>query len=416
MQNLLRLGARNMWRSRMRTLITLAAIIFGVCGLILAGGFVRDIFIQLGEALIHSQSGHVQIGREAVFGAGSRSPERFLLEQPAALHERLRAEPEVKQVMARISFSALLNNGNTDYAILAEGVEADQENALGTHLRVIAGRMLESRDRYGAMLGEGVAQALQLGPGDRGTLLVSTLDGAMNTLDIDIVGVFRSFSKDFDARAVRIALPDAQQLLDTEGVGTLVLELHRTADTASVVERLRNELAQAPENAEGAAADRLAVRDWQQLNDFYEKTVDLYRQQFGFLKTMVLLMVCLSVINTVNMSLLERTWEFGTMRALGNRSRQVNGLIFIESLCLGSLGATLGVLLGLGLAVLISGIGIPMPPPPNAEQGYDAFVRIVPGVAVEAWLIGLGATLLASIYPAWRVSRLDIIDALHTRG
>ena len=159
----------------------------------------------------------------------------------------------------------------------------------------------------------------------------------------------------------------------------------------------------------------LVVRDWQELNDFYSKTVDLYRQQFGFLKSMVLLMVCLSVINTVNMSLLERTWEFGTMRALGNRNRTVSSLIVVESAALGLFGATLGVILGVVLALLISGVGIPMPPPPNAEQGYDAFIRIVPAVIAESWLIGFGATAIAALYPAWRLSRLSIIDALRAR-
>jgi len=220
-----------------------------------------------------------------------------------------------------------------------------------------------------------------------------------------VVGVFQTFSKDFDARAVRIALPDAQDLLATTGVSRLVLALHDTASTQTVVDTLRPLL----------AAQGLSVRDWMALNDFYGKTVELYRQQFGFLKGMVLLMVCLSVINTVNMSLVERSWEFGTMRALGNSTRTVASLIIGESAALGFVGATGGTLLGVGLAVLISGVGIPMPPPPNADLGYDAFIRIVPSVVAESWLIGLFATVVAALYPAWRLSRLSIIGALRTR-
>lgn len=405
MHNLSRLALRNLLRNRVRTLITLAAIMFGVCGLILSGGFVRDIFVQLGEALIHSQSGHVQIGQEAVFTQGSRTPEQYLIEEHEALRKQVGALPQVKDVMARIAFSGLLNNGRTDYPILAEGVEPGRESALGTHLHLVAGRTLRDDDRFGAMIGEGVASALRLAPGDQATLLVSTIDGAMNTLDIEVVGVFQTFSKDFDARAVRIALPDAQDLLATTGVSRLVLALHDTASTQTVVDTLRPLL----------AAQGLSVRDWMALNDFYGKTVELYRQQFGFLKGMVLLMVCLSVINTVNMSLVERSWEFGTMRALGNSTRTVASLIIGESAALGFVGATGGTLLGVGLAVLISGVGIPMPPPPNADLGYDAFIRIVPSVVAESWLIGLSATVVAALYPAWRLSRLSIIGALRTR-
>ncbi|MCK6392577.1 FtsX-like permease family protein [Zoogloea sp.] len=405
MKHLLNLGLRNLLRNRIRTAITLGAIVFGVCGLIVSGGFVRDIFVQLAEALIHSQSGHAQVGQEAIFGAGSRSPERYLLKDPDTLRKTLQADPEVKDVMARITFSGLLNNGKTDYAIIAEGIEPDRELALGTHLRVLSGRMLKDSDRFGAMLGEGVAAAMNLAPGDQATLVVSTLDGATNTLDIEVVGVFQSFSKDFDARAVRISLGAAQDLLLTKGVGKLVVSLRSTDGTDAFIDRMKPQL----------AAD-LRILDWRTLNDFYQKTVDIYQQQFGFLQAMVLLMVCLSVINTLNMSLLERGWEFGTMRALGNRSKTIVSLIVLESLVLGVVGATLGLLLGLALAMLISGVGIPMPPPPNAEIGYDAYIRIVPAVLLQSWVVGIVATLLASLYPAFRSSRVPIIDALRSRA
>ena len=404
MTQLLRLALRNLFRNRVRSMITLGAILFGVCGLILSGGFVRDIFLQLGEALIHSQSGHAQIGHEAVFSYGSRSPERYLLETPAELRAAITDQPEVKDVMARITFSGLLNNGKTDYAIVGDGVEPEGENRLGTHLHLVSGRMLEDDDRFGIMLGEGVASALQLGVGDQATLLANTVHGALNTLSLEVVGIFQTFSKDFDARAIRIPLSAAQDLLLTDGVTKFVITLHDTPLTGEFTTRMRQRLP-AP----------LAVQDWKQLNDFYGKTVDMYNQQFGFLKAMVLLMVCLSVINTVNMSLMERTWEFGTMRALGNRNRTIAGLIMSEAGMLALLGASLGLALGLSLAMIISGIGIPMPPPPNADLSYDAYIRIVPEVLLESWLIGLGATLLAALYPAWRFTRIPIIDALRTR-
>lgn len=115
------------------------------------------------------------------------------------------------------------------------------------------------------------------------------------------------------------------------------------------------------------------------------------------------------------MSLVERAWEFGTMRALGNSNRTVASLIVGESALLGLLGATGGVLVGVALAALISGVGIPMPPPPNADLGYDAFIRIVPAVIAESWIIGFAATAAAALYPAWRLSRQSIIAALRTR-
>ena len=73
---------RNVFRHRVRSAATLAAISMGVAGLILAGGFVQDIFIQLGEAVIHSQSGHIQIVRKGYRAGRTRSPESYLIDQP----------------------------------------------------------------------------------------------------------------------------------------------------------------------------------------------------------------------------------------------------------------------------------------------------------------------------------------------
>jgi putative ABC transport system permease protein len=397
-----KLALRNIFRHRFRTSMTLAAIVFGVCGLVLSGGFVRDVFIQLAEALIHSQSGHLQIAPTGYFSYGSRSPERYVIDEPARLQAAIATMPEVEDVMMRVHFSGLLNNGRTDWPIIGEGVQASKEARLSSFMHIVAGRQLTDSDEFGAVVGQGVAQALKLAPGDRVTVLLSTRDGALNSIDLEVIGVFQSFSKDFDARALRMPLKAADELLASHGVNTLVVSLKRTSDTERVATALRSTL----------ASDGVEVRTWVQLNDFYEKTIALYDQQFGFLQLIILGMVLLSVANSVNMSVFERVGEFGTMVALGNRRRQLRALILTEAAVLGLIGAILGVTLGVGLAVLISAIGIPMPPPPNANLGYTGFIRVVPVVLAVAFTVGMTATLLAAVLPAIRVSRMPVSDAL----
>jgi putative ABC transport system permease protein len=397
-----RLVLRNVFRQKLRSAMTLAAIVVGVVSLILAGGFVNDIFAQLAEAMIRSQSGHVQVNRPGFLDAGMRAPEKFLIEAPQPLRQQIEAVAGVDDVLARIGFSGLLNNGRTDLAIIGEGVEPDREARLGTYLRIKAGRQLSDRDAHGILLGDGVASSLKLGPGDQVTLLVSTAGGALNTLDLEVVGVFQSFSKDFDARAVRIPLAAAQTLLDTQGVNTLVVALHDTAATDRVVSAMRHAL----------DSSRFEVKAWHELSDFYAKTVDLYERQFGVLRLIILVMVLLSVANSVNMTVLERVGEFGTMAALGNRRRQTFALIVAESAVLGLAGSLLGVVLGVALAAAISAIGIPMPPPPNSDLGYTARIQLAPLQIASAFAVGVAATVAASILPAWRATRTPVVDAL----
>ncbi len=397
-----KLALRNTLRHKTRTGMTLLSIIAGVLGLILSGGFVQDIYVQLGEMLIHSQSGHLQLARPGYFESGARSPEKHLIDTPAPIQAGIARQPGVQEVMGRLYFSGLLNNGRSDLPIVGEGVEAGPEARMGSGMRISGGRMLRDEDSHGMMIGQGLARALKLAPGDQATVVLNTPDGAMNSLDFEVVGIFQTFSKDYDARAIRIPLPAAQELLATPGVNTFVVALSRTQDTPKVAALLTT----------AEATRGLDTRTWQELNDFYAQTVEMYDAQFGALRVIILLMVLLSVANSVNMSVFERVAEFGTMMALGNRSRRVFELIIAEYTLIGLAGATIGMILGMTLALAISAVGIPMPPLPNSDLDYTARIQIVPSVVAGAFVIGLFATITAALLPASRVRRIPVVDAL----
>jgi putative ABC transport system permease protein len=209
-------------------------------------------------------------------------------------------------------------------------------------------------------------------------------------------------SKDFDARAVRINLPAAQDLLLLDKVHKLVVELDDSAATAQVAPLLRRLL----------PADRYEIKPWYELAEFYRKVVELYRRQFGILLFIVMVMVLAGVANSVNLSLYERTGECGTLMALGYRGRRVFALLMLETTALALVGSVTGVAVGLLLSWLISLHGIPMPPPPNMSMTYIALIRPQPWVAAMAFAVGMLATVLAGLLPAWRITRIPVSEAL----
>jgi putative ABC transport system permease protein len=396
------LAARNVGRNRARSALSLAAIASGVAGLILSGGFVHDLIFQLGEAVIHSQSGHIQIAKVGYFEVGSRSPAKYLISPEEAKRLGAGSAGHVVLVAQRLGFSGLVSNGRSSYPIIGEGVEADKEAELGTYMVLLNGRTLSSKDRYGVLVGAGVARAMNLKPGSPISLVVPTVDGAMNTVDLQVVGTFQTYSKDYDDRAIRVSLGTAQELLNTQGINVLALLLDETGHTTLVAHELRARL----------KPMGLELKTWDQLNDFYWKAVALYDRQFGILRLVVLIMVMLAVTGAINMGVLERTGEFGTMRALGNKRWDVIRLVVLEAAQMGLLGAVIGTILGAGLGWAISRIGIPMPPPPNSNLGYMAHIRLVPSVVGGAFLVGATATVLASVPAALRVSRVPVVEAL----
>jgi putative ABC transport system permease protein len=397
-----KLAFRNIFRNQLRTTLTLAAIAIGVTAIVISGGFVEDVFVQLREATIHSRIGHMQIFRKGYIEYGRREPSRYMIEQPDVVVDVVQSVSAVKAVMARLNFSGLANNSRANLPVIGEGIEPAKEEQLGTVTTVVAGRPLEETDMFGAMIGEGVAAALHLHPGDLLTLIVNTAEGALNTFEYEVTGVFRTFSKEYDDRAVRIPLAAAQELLFTGSVHSIVVLLDDTSTTDAATETLRARLE--PLGYE--------VKPWYELADFYQKTEALYRRQLGALQSIILLMLILSVASTINMVVYERTGEFGTLLALGLRQRDIFKLVLLENALLGLLGSLLGTILGIALAVLVSGIGLAMPPPPGSNIGYIATIRLVPWVLVAAALAGGIAAVIAAVLPARRASRLLIVDAL----
>ena len=398
----LSLAIRNLIRQRSRTATSLAAVIFGVACMIIVGGFVNDIFIQLGEATIHSQTGHIQLAKRGFWAARSRASDTFMIPSTEKLKLTIRALQETDQVVSRVNFVGMLNNGKRDLGIFGDGIEPDGEARIGSFMRYIQGRPLADKDTNGMVIGQGVAQSLNLKVGDHATLVISLAQGAVNTLDFKVIGIFQSFSREFDARAVRIPLPAAQELLDTRSVHLVITTLKLTNDSERIASILKKTL-----NNEG-----LDIMTWRELSDFYEKTVQLYDAQFGVLRLIIFLMVLLSVANSINMSLFERTREFGTLLALGEKPNGVFKLILTETALLGAFGTFLGILTGVGAAWVISLVGIEMPPPPNSNVGYSALIRLDPIAILTSGAIGFFAAVLASLYPARRATKINIVDAL----
>ena len=397
-----RMALRNVFRQRARTALTVAIIGAGVAGLILSGGFVEYALNVLRESTIHAQLGHLQVYKKGYYAEGKRSPFKYLIERPDELLATTRALPQVGEVMSRLSFAGILNNGKSDFAILGEGIEPGPEARLGTEIQIIDGRRLTAEEHFGIMVGEGVASGMALHTGDTVNILLNTEEGALNNLEFTIVGVFRTFSKDYDARAIRIALPDAQELLASKAVNALVVNLKNTADTGEAAALLASRL----------DPGQYEIKTWLQLADFYEKTADLFKRQFGFLQAIILLSVLLSVANSVNMTIFERTGEFGTLMALGTRRGPIFRLVILENVFVGLLGSLFGVVLGIALAWLLNALKLPMPPPPNSNSGYAAGIQLQFGIIATAFVVGSIATPLTALWPARRIARVPVVDAL----
>jgi putative ABC transport system permease protein len=395
------LAQRNLRRQGRRSALALAAIASGVAALLLAGGFIEWNFWHYREAMINSQLGHIQIHRAGYVERGLADPFAFLLpERPALGSEQ--AARHVRGVAPRLSLSGMASHGDVTLPFLAEGVDPAAEGGLSEAVMVTAGRMLQVGDPESAIIGEGLAANLGVKIGDRIVLLANTRTGGLNAVEVTVRGVFATVSKAYDDVALRLPLATAQRLLRIAGAHTWMVLLDDTAATPAVLAELRSAL----------PAEKYDVVPWWKLSDFYNKSAELFAKQVTVMKFIIGFLIVLSISNTLMMSVMERTAEIGTSMALGMKKAGVLRRFLAEGFLLGVVGAALGLAGGYALAAAISAIGIPVPPPPGMTHGYTGEILVTADLAVGAALLAVGTTLVASVYPAWKASRMVIVDAL----
>lgn len=415
----LKIAIRNIFRHKTRTLITLSTIVFGCTALIFSGGFFEDIFYKMRESYIHAHTGHFQIFKKGFWEKGGSQPYDYLIADPGEIIARLKAIGGVRFIASRLQFSGLISTGENTVSCIGLGIDPRYENpntAAAKNLRkmsdamtlggpvIIQGQALSQNNPYAVLLGKGLASSIGARVGDGFILLTHTTGGSINALDVTAQGVFMTSSKEYDDHFLRLPLSTAQKLLQTSSVQSLIVMLDTTEDTARVKKELQRVFQD--KNLD------LELKSWDEISDFYRHTVNLFNRLFLILKLVIAIIVILSIFNTMNMAVLERIDEIGTIMALGTKRRGVLSLFMYEGLALGIIGGMLGVAAGTGITLMIARIGIVMPPPPGATMSWVSEPKIVIATLIFALVTSILTALAASLYPAFRASRLEIAEAL----
>jgi putative ABC transport system permease protein len=404
MGKFLLLAFRNVFRNRRRTIMTLFMVSGGVAGLLLAGGYFAHMIDGLREDTIRNGLGHIQIFTTEHF----RRDEVHVLDtgidnwrQVAAT---VKTVPHVRGVAPRIEFYGMVSNGQKSSVFMGSAV--DPETSLGFTSNVSSGRDLSGRPggEVEAIIGAGLAKSMNVGIGDGLTLLSVTSDGALNGVDVQIVGIVTTGVAEMDARYLRITLNSAQRLLQSDRITNLVVGLDSTANTDAVYDTLIPRLEGQPQ--------QMTLKKWVDLATYYKQVRTLFNGIFLFMGLIVFFMVLMSSVNTLLMTMFERTREIGAMLAMGTPRAWIIALFMTEAVLIGIIGAVVGVAVGNLLGVLINISGLHMPPPPGYTVNIPFLVEHVPSLMIGSSLLVIVSLAFASILPAVRASRLQIAEAL----
>ena len=460
--NALVLACRNLIRNRRRSVVTLFAMALGLTTVLLFGGYVRDIKYAMQTDFVR-RTGHLQVQHKDYFLLGGGNPAAYGIDGYEAVIDAIKGDsilaPLMNEVTPMMQFGGIAGNysSGASRTVMVTGIVADEQG----RMRLWNDYGLEVLDRPlslqgtgpdSVVLGVGLARMLNLCdelkvadcptgvetqtpkgdsalPADiadlalgtqaagiraeRGPqieILASGPKGAPNVASVRPISAEFQGIKEFDEVAISAHLPLAQRLVygsSARQVTAIAVQLHHSADTRAAQERLFRIF------QERFPGKPLTAIDYATLNPFYGQTIRMFETIFGFMSALIGGIVLFTVTNTMSMTVVERTVEIGTLRAIGLRRLGVRRMFMIEGLVLGLAASATGIACSLLLAWIVNRLNFEWIPPSRVEP-----IPFSIGLGGEYSMMVLSAAalilvaVLSSFVPAARASRMNIVDAL----
>jgi ABC-type lipoprotein release transport system permease subunit len=399
------LAWRNLWRRPRRTILSVAGIAFSCAFLIFMPSLQNGTYRAMINNTLELYDGYAEIQQP---GYRDAPDIRKSIPDVDGLLASLRRIEGLPPVSARAAAYVLLSAGGRSFGAQVVGVQPATEPQVSTLPQdVRTGRYLGAGDNGGIVLGATLARNLRVAVGDSVTLLGTGFDGSLAVDSLKVVGTFATGLKDMDRLVAQMPLARFQRTFTMpDQAHMIVLGGTRLADVAGVLGRVR-----------AAAAPRhLRVLDWRALQPGLFQAIVLDASTAALIYVAMVVVVAFSLLNSLLMAVLERTREFGVLMALGMRPGHIGRMVWIETSLLLALGLAAGLALGFGISAYFGSHGIVFG---QAEQLFGQFGlpgAMYPRVSPLTLLAGPGviafATLLAGLFPLWRVHRLEPVTAM----
>jgi putative ABC transport system permease protein len=409
MGNLFKIAVRNLRRYKRRTLLTASLVMIGVIFVILyisvSGSFKNMMVGQITDSML----GHLEVHRQGYLASIDNLPLNLNLNPQAfkKLADILNKQPEVEAFSPRIKFGGMFSTFVETTNIRLNGVSPDQEFKTIPLLpsRIIRGKKTLNRGEI--LVPDLLARGMKVNVGDTVVIVATNKDGSVNGKQFKISGVLESVTGP-GGRDGYIHIDDAMETLRMEEreISEVAIRLKHFGQLNPFSEKLEGLLA-GEVNKEGKPI--FEVHTWEKLSPFYNIARMIDVMSF-FIKLMLIAVVLISIMNVMIMAVYERIREIGTIAAIGTLPGKILSMFLVEGLCLGAMGAVAGNIVGIIIILILNRIGITFDF--GMQKGLVLSASIAPGDVLIISLIVILISVIASLQPAFKASRMEPIKAL----
>lgn len=411
------LAWRNLWRHRKRTLITLSSIAIGFGLAVLSIGIGDGSHNSLIRNAINLGEGHLTIQARGYIEAPANHK---YLADGVSLLQKLETLSVPASIEPRISLQVLSSTANNSVGAALEGLSSLKDPRVEMlQPLLIKGVWLKPGDARGIVIGTGMASKLKAKIGSKVVLMAGNKSGDSQAQLGRVRGIFNAKMAEMDDYLILSDIQFARRFLEGEGADVAKQPITRIAIFLDDVDSLplwKEKVKAAVDNSQ------VIAMDWQEMMPQLVQFIAIDDAGNYVFLVLILIMVVFGVLNTVLMSVLERTREFGLIRALGLSRRSLLALVFCESFILGLLAIVSGWAVGGSIHLWFSHNGIDftalmgeggnvmmgavMDPIIYTELSWDRITQLT--------TIIFTVTLASGIYPAIKAARVTPVEALRT--
>ena len=398
----LKMAYRNLGRNRRRSVLSAFALSIGLALMLFIAAFFQGEMRSSMESTLRLDSGHIQI-RSADYDPDKLSVAwEYLIENPEQVAKQVDALDQVEVATPRLIASGIVSVRDESSGVQIMGIDPASSANEPYQRGMVSGEFLTADDREGILISRPLANNLELNVDDQLNLLVNTSDGTVDEQLFTVRGIFSTGVTTYDKGIVLLPLAKAQTFSGAENRASYIFVLLKDREQADAV-------------AAALQNPNYQVKTWTQLNEILVFLEDFANAYLMILNLIVMGVVATVIVNTLVMSVFERTREIGILTAIGMKGRQIVALFLAEAGMLALGGLAFGLVLGWGLSTYFGNVGVYF-----GDLGISGFYlgdRIFPYLtmdsAVNLTIMSLIITLLASLYPARLAARMEPVEALH---
>jgi ABC-type lipoprotein release transport system permease subunit len=401
--NYFKLAYRNLGRHRRRSVLSALALGLGTALLMFIAAFFQGEMRSSMETTLRLNTGHLQV-RDADYDPDKLSVAwEYLIENPGQVAAGIEALEQVDVATPRLFASGIVSVRDESAGVQIMGIDpASRANDPYRHL--VDGSFITADDRDGILIGLPLSQSMGLKVGDQLNLLVNTSDGTVDEQMFAVRGIFTTGTSAYDKGIVLLPLAKAQAFSGAGDHASLIFVLLKDREQADLV-------------AAAIPSQTFQVETWQKMNELLVLINDFSNVLLFVIYLIVIGVTAIVIINTLLMSVFERTREIGILSAIGMKGRQVIALFLAEATLLAAGGVAFGTLVGWAFSAYFGKVGVYF-----GDLGMSDEMlledRIYPYMTLDTSVIliitAFAITLIFSLYPAWLASRMEPVEALHS--